>query len=140
MLLYTGQRSDIAKTTIESGQTYFCTSCMEIEDTSEFSLRAGYHWIMSTMEEHGICKPEGAKYPVWLTPHMDMAQEYNNEVMVFDIPETELLLTDEGLYGCCASVSSFDEEEMKECLDIAEDACIQATTWCLKPEWYKGTV
>ena len=140
MLLYTGQRNTVALVTIENGQTYFCTHCMEMELDEDYSMKAGYQWIMDTMEEHGIRKPEGAKYPVWLTPHMDMAQDFNNKVMVFDIPETELLITNSDIFGFFASVDCFDAECIKECLNLEEDSYIQATAWCLKPEWFKGTI
>lgn len=137
MLLYTGQRNVAIKTMLENGQIYYCTWCAEVENDTEASFKCGYQWMMNTMVSHGVSKPELAKYPIWLTPEIEFAKDYNSNVLAFDIPDSEVLLSDEGLFGLFAYDAGPDIEQ---CLHLEDDSFIQATTWCLKPEWFKGIV
>ena len=137
MLLYTGQSNLEIKTMLENGHTYYCTWCAEVENDTELSLKYGYQWMMDTMVSCGISKPNLAKYPIWLTPDLECAKDYNANVLAFEIPDNEVLLSDEGLFGCFACDADSD---ICECLNIEEDSFIQATVWCLKPEWFRGAV
>ncbi len=140
MLLYTGQNHPTIQSMLENGQTYYCTFCEMMNDRSSLSLRYGYLWMMHAMEKHGLKKPAQAQYPIWLTPDVECAKDYSINVLAFDIPDNEVLLSDEGLFGLAAPVCNAYEIDINDCLTIEDDSWVQATTWQLKPEWFKGVI